>query len=85
MRKKGTPLLRDMAMQMEPITIMVRLKSAKTAAARFRSVNESRGGTAGKGVEGGKAVKKIYSKKSAAMKAEMLQSTEWKVLIFVDR
>lgn len=37
LRKKGTPLLRDMAIQMEPITIIVRLKRAKTAAARFRS------------------------------------------------
>lgn len=42
MRKKCTPLLSDMAIQMEPITIMVRLKRAKTAAARFRSVNKSR-------------------------------------------
>lgn len=40
LRKKGTPLLRDMAIQMEPITIMVRLKRAKIAAARFRSVGE---------------------------------------------
>lgn len=38
LRKKGTPLLRDIAMQMEPIAIMVRLKRAKTAAPRFRSV-----------------------------------------------
>lgn len=42
MRKNGTPLLRDMAIQMEPITIMVRLKRAKIAAARFRSVKGSR-------------------------------------------
>ncbi len=42
LRKNGTPLLRDMAIQMEPITIMVRLKRAKMAAARFRSVKESR-------------------------------------------
>lgn len=41
LRKNGTPLLRDMVIQMDPITIMVRLKRAKTAAARFRSV-ESR-------------------------------------------
>ena len=40
MRKKGTPLLRDMAIQMEPITIMVRLKRAKIAAARFSSVRK---------------------------------------------
>lgn len=38
MRKKRTPLLRDMPIQMEPITIMVRLRRAKIAAARFRSV-----------------------------------------------
>lgn len=37
MRKKRTPLLRDMVMQMEPITIMVRLIRAKTDAARFKS------------------------------------------------
>ncbi len=37
LRKKGTPLLRDMMIQREPITIMVRLKRAKIAAARFRS------------------------------------------------
>lgn len=42
LRKNGTPLLRDMAIQMEPITIMVRLKRAKIAAARFRSVKGSR-------------------------------------------
>lgn len=36
LRKNCTPLLSDMAMHMEPITIMVRLKRAKTAAARFR-------------------------------------------------
>lgn len=35
-------MLRDMAIQMEPITIMVRLKRAKIAAARFSSVKESR-------------------------------------------
>lgn len=38
LRKKGTPLLRDMVIQMEPMTIMVRLKRAEIAAARFRSV-----------------------------------------------
>lgn len=38
MRKKRTPLLRDMPIQMEPITIMVRLRRAKIPAARFRSV-----------------------------------------------
>lgn len=43
LRKKCTPLLRDMAIQMEPMTIMVRLKRAKTAAARFRSVKETMG------------------------------------------
>lgn len=36
LRKKGTPLLSDMPMQMEPITIMARLSRARTAAARFR-------------------------------------------------
>lgn len=36
LRKKGTPLLRDMMIQMAPITIMVRLINAKTAAARFK-------------------------------------------------
>lgn len=41
LRKKCTPLLSDMATQMEPMTIMVRLKRAKTAAARFRSVKET--------------------------------------------
>lgn len=40
LRKNCTPLLSDMAMHMEPITIMVRLKRAKTAAARFRPVRE---------------------------------------------
>lgn len=43
MRKKPTPLLRAMAIQMEPITIMVRLKRAKMDAARFRSVKEGEG------------------------------------------
>lgn len=43
LRKKGTPLLRDMAMQMEPMAIMVRLRRASTAAVRFRSTR-SRGG-----------------------------------------
>lgn len=42
LRKKCTPLLRDMMIQMEPITIMIRLSSAKTAAARFRSGKERR-------------------------------------------
>lgn len=42
LRKKGTPLLRDMPIQMEPIAIMVRLKRAKIAAARFSSVKKSR-------------------------------------------
>lgn len=42
LRKKGTPWLRDMAIQMEPMAIMVRLKRAKIAAARFRSVEKSR-------------------------------------------
>lgn len=42
LRKKATPLLRDITMQMEPITIMVRLKSAKIAAARFRSRRKRR-------------------------------------------
>lgn len=42
LRKKGTPLLSDMAIQMEPITIMVRLKRAKIAAARFKSVSRRR-------------------------------------------
>lgn len=41
LRKNWTPLLSDMAMHMEPITIMVRLKRAKMAAARFRAVKES--------------------------------------------
>lgn len=41
LRKKRTPLLRDMAMQMEPITIMVKLSRAKTAAARFSSEEEN--------------------------------------------
>lgn len=41
LRKNCTPLLSDMAMHMEPITIMVKLKRAKTAAARFRPVRES--------------------------------------------
>lgn len=39
--KKGTPLLRAIAIQMEPITIMVRLRRAKIDAARFSSVKES--------------------------------------------
>lgn len=42
LRKNCTPLLRDMAIQMEPMTIMVRLKRATIAAARFKSVNKSR-------------------------------------------
>lgn len=42
LRKKGTPLLRDMTMQMEPMAIMVRLRRASTAAVRFRSTG-SRG------------------------------------------
>ncbi len=42
LRKKGTPLLSAIPMQREPITIMVRLKRAKIAAARFRSVTVSR-------------------------------------------
>lgn len=37
LRKKGTPLLRDMVMQMEPMAIMVTLRRASTAAVRFRS------------------------------------------------
>lgn len=36
LRKNGSPLLRDMAIQMEPIAIMVRLRRATMAAARFR-------------------------------------------------
>lgn len=43
MRKKATPLLSAMAMQMEPIAIMVRLRSASMAAAKFRAVGETRG------------------------------------------
>lgn len=38
LRKNGSPLLRDMAIQMEPIAIMVRLRRATTAEARFRSM-----------------------------------------------
>lgn len=38
LRKNGSPLLRDMAIQMEPIAIMVRLRRARMAAARFRSM-----------------------------------------------
>lgn len=41
MRKKATPLLSAMAMQMEPIAIMVRLRSASMAAAKFRAVEET--------------------------------------------
>lgn len=41
LRKKGTPLLRDMAMQMAPMAIMVRLRRASTAAVRFRSTGRS--------------------------------------------
>lgn len=41
MRKKATPLLSAMAMQMEPIAIMVRLRSASMAAAKFRAVGET--------------------------------------------
>lgn len=37
LRKKGSLLLRDITMQMEPIAIMVRLRRASTAADRFRS------------------------------------------------
>lgn len=48
LRKKGTPLLRDMAMQMEPMAIMVRLRRASTAAVRFRSTGEGAGGRAEK-------------------------------------
>jgi len=51
LRKKGTPLLRDIAIHMEPITIMVRLKRAKTAAARFRSVEKRRDKIIGRGCE----------------------------------
>lgn len=42
LRKKGTPLLRDMPIQMEPIAIMVRLRRAKIAAAKFRSVKQEK-------------------------------------------
>lgn len=42
LRKNCTPLLKDMAMQMEPMAIMVRLKRAMIAAARFKSVSKSR-------------------------------------------
>lgn len=38
LRKNGSPLLRDMAIQMEPMAIMVRLRRATMAAARFRSM-----------------------------------------------
>lgn len=48
LRKKGTPLLRDMVMQMEPMAIMVRLRRASTAAVRFRSTGEGAGGRAEK-------------------------------------
>lgn len=41
LRKKATPLLSAMAMQMEPIAIMVRLRSASMAAAKFRAVGEA--------------------------------------------
>lgn len=37
LRKKATPLFSAMAMQMEPIAIMVRLRSARMAAAKFRA------------------------------------------------
>lgn len=41
-RKKGTPLLSAMTIQMEPIAIMVRLRSASMAAAKFRAVGDTR-------------------------------------------
>lgn len=41
LRKKATPLLSAMVMQMEPIAIMVRLRSASMAAAKFRAVGET--------------------------------------------
>lgn len=40
LRKKATPLFSAMAMQMEPIAIMVRLRSARMAAAKFRAAGE---------------------------------------------
>lgn len=40
LRKKRTPLLSDMVIQMDPITIMVRLNRANTPAVRFRSTGE---------------------------------------------
>lgn len=42
LRKKATPLLSAMAMQMEPIAIMVRLRSASMAAAKFRAAGDTR-------------------------------------------
>lgn len=42
LRKKATPLLSAMAMQMEPMAIMVRLRSARMAAAKFRAAGETR-------------------------------------------
>lgn len=40
LRKKATPLFSAMAMQMEPIAIMVRLRSARMAAAKFRAAEK---------------------------------------------
>lgn len=41
LRKKATPLFSAMAMQMEPMAIMVRLRSASMAAAKFRAAGET--------------------------------------------